>query len=91
MNCCNHNDNLFFRPASVSRAGNTETVLELVFNNTAPSESIPEPTEVADVLRRAPVDNSTDSVEFDTSSIVVESMFFNFNKNLSHISYHKRN
>ena len=71
---------------------NTETLLELVFNNTAPSESIPPAEEVANVLRNAPVDNSTDSLQFDATTIVVESVFLNFNK-MSHIlsiSYLKR-
>ena len=53
---------------------NTETVLELVFNNTAPSESIPGVEEVANVLRNAPTDNSTDTVEFDATTVVVTSM-----------------
>ncbi|XP_059906356.1 mucin-2-like isoform X2 [Gadus macrocephalus] len=63
---------LGFRPAGVRRMANTETLLELVFNNTAPSESIPPAEEVANVLRNAPVDNSTDSLQFDATTIVVE-------------------
>ncbi|CAL8373118.1 unnamed protein product [Boreogadus saida] len=61
-----------FRPAGGRRMANTETLLELVFNNTAPSESIPPAEEVANVLRNAPVDNSTDSLQFDATTIVVE-------------------
>ncbi|XP_059899663.1 mucin-2-like [Gadus macrocephalus] len=61
-----------FRPAGGRRMANTETLLELVFNNTAPSESIPPAEEVANVLRNATVNNSTDSLQFDATTIVVE-------------------